>query len=236
MSAVRTRIARSRPIAAVRTTLAIGSAPLLRYLVAEASHEKRLESARWLIPGSHGQKSDEITAFAEIATERRPVTVCEIGTLMGGTSLFLAGIAPTIRLFVGIDIEIHNERLVSSLTPRRVIVHHIEGSSHDVNVLRRTAEVLDGRSLDILFIDGDHSYQGVRDDYLLYRDLVSTGGLIAFHDIVEDNGGAFWSGGVPKFWSEIKRSLRHWEFVHDWEQGGFGIGVLEHDPSIEVSL
>ena len=139
-------------------------------------------------------------------------------------------------MFIGIDIELHNERLVSSLAPRRVIVHHINGSSSDPNVQGQTAELLGGRPLDVLFIDGDHSYDGVRDDYLLYRGLVAAGGLIAFHDIVEDNGGRYWSGGVPRFWTEIKKSFRHWEFVRDWGQGGFGIGVLEHDPSIDVNL
>ena len=34
--------------------------------------------------------------------------------------------------------------------------------------------------LDLLFIDGDHSYEGVRQDYKMYSKLVRDGGLIAF--------------------------------------------------------
>jgi hypothetical protein len=36
--------------------------------------------------------------------------------------------------------------------------------------------------IDILFIDGDHSYQGVINDFLLYEELVKKGGYIVFDD------------------------------------------------------
>ena len=36
--------------------------------------------------------------------------------------------------------------------------------------------------IDILFIDGDHSYQGVVDDFRLYEGLVKSGGYIIFDD------------------------------------------------------
>ena len=37
---------------------------------------------------------------------------------------------------------------------------------------------------DFLFIDGDHTVEGVTKDFLLYRPLVRKGGVIAFHDIL----------------------------------------------------
>ena len=43
-----------------------------------------------------------------------------------------------------------------------------------------------GEPLDLLFIDGDHSYDGVRADFELYGRLVRPGGLIALHDVNED--------------------------------------------------
>lgn len=38
------------------------------------------------------------------------------------------------------------------------------------------------RELDILFIDGDHSYKGVIRDYALFSPFVRKGGIILFHD------------------------------------------------------
>jgi len=37
---------------------------------------------------------------------------------------------------------------------------------------------------DFLFIDGDHTYEGVEGDFEMYSPLVRRGGIIAFHDIV----------------------------------------------------
>lgn len=80
--------------------------------------------------------------------------------------------------------------------------------------------------LDFLFIDGDHTYEGVKTDFEMYHKLVSKNGIIAFHDIV--SGPQENVGGVSKFWNEIKNNFKHIELVKNWKQGGYGIGVLQH--------
>jgi hypothetical protein len=44
---------------------------------------------------------------------------------------------------------------------------------------------LRGRRIDLLFIDADHRYQGVRRDFELYSPLCRTWWVIGFHDIVD---------------------------------------------------
>ena len=75
-----------------------------------------------------------------------------------------------------------------------------------------------------LFIDGDHTYEGVKKDFEMYRPLVKKGGLITFHDIV--SGPAENVGGVPRFWKEVLKNFNHKEFVKAWDQNGYGIGVI----------
>jgi predicted O-methyltransferase YrrM len=61
-----------------------------------------------------------------------------------------------------------------------------------------------GRPIDLLIIDADHSYGGVRSDYEMYAPLVGAGGLIALHDIVirpENSGRGF---DVGLFWDELR--------------------------------
>jgi len=82
------------------------------------------------------------------------------------------------------------------------------------------------RPVDFLFIDADHTYEGVRSDYRRYSRLVRPGGLIALHDIVP--GDPVGVGGVPEFWSELKNSIPHEEVVEDWAQGGFEIAVIRN--------
>ena len=76
--------------------------------------------------------------------------------------------------------------------------------------------------LDLLFIDGDHSYEGVKNDFELYSSLVKENGLICFHDIIPSS----WGFGVPRFWNEIKMRYEHIEIIESQNQDGFGIGLI----------
>lgn len=44
------------------------------------------------------------------------------------------------------------------------------------------AEKIDNDSLDFIYLDSDHSYEGVRDDLIAWFHKVKTGGVIAGHD------------------------------------------------------
>jgi predicted O-methyltransferase YrrM len=100
----------------------------------------------------------------------------------------------------------------------------IRGNSHEEIILNKVKNILKNKKLDFLFIDGDHSYEGVKRDFEIYGPLVRKGGIIAFHDIVL--GSSACVGGVPRFWNKIKPNYTHVEIVKNWKQGGFGIGVL----------
>ncbi len=54
----------------------------------------------------------------------------------------------------------------------------IEGNSQDKKVIKR----LENLELDLLFIDGDHSYSGVKNDFNNYSPIVKSGGLIVVDD------------------------------------------------------
>ena len=81
------------------------------------------------------------------------------------------------------------------------------------------------RKIDFLFIDGDHTYEGIRADFENYSTLVRPGGLIAFHDIVIHVANP--SCRVHEFWNEVKSRPGAVELI---DRDGFeiwgGIGVL----------
>jgi hypothetical protein len=62
----------------------------------------------------------------------------------------------------------------------------ILGDSHDPATMEQLVEALDGEPIDMLFIDGDHTYAGVWADTHLVLDhgFVRPGGLVVYHDIV----------------------------------------------------
>ena len=214
-----------------KTGALLAAAPVLRPLVGQSNHARRLSAIRRVVPGSWLQVTDELLALAALAAERVPGTVCEIGTYNGATSLFFCGLS-SVKRFVGMDIQPLNRREMAALAPRRVELTLLTGSSRDLK--DQLHDALRGGRIDLLFIDGDHSYEGARADLLDYRELVRRGGLIAFHDIVPENaGGTGDSGGVPTLWRELQgRFTTNWEFVRDWQQDGMGIGVIEHNPDV----
>ena len=111
------------------------------------------------------------------------------------------------------------------------------GDSHTDEMVATVQHALDGRALDVILIDADHTYAGVRRDFESYSKLITPGGLVAFHDIVPESTRPVASdveicpGDVARFWAEIRDTRPSTEFVESWEQGGFGIGVLEFASS-----
>jgi cephalosporin hydroxylase len=58
--------------------------------------------------------------------------------------------------------------------------NYLKGNSQTYEMVNKLKELIN--EIDILFIDGDHSYQGVINDFLLYEELVKKGGYIVFDD------------------------------------------------------
>ena len=67
---------------------------------------------------------------------------------------------------------------------------------------------------DFIFIDGDHSYNGVKSDYLKYKQFLNYDGYLGFHDIASSQENESNNIFVSKFWNEIKNEyVEKYEFV-----------------------
>jgi predicted O-methyltransferase YrrM len=186
------------------------------------------------------QIKSEITTFLDFVRTRSPRHVCEIGTADGGTNFLLSQAVPPVVLAMGIDLYVRNTFQLRRYSRSGQELHYLNGSSYGSKVLESVRRSLAGRSFDLIFIDGDHSYTGVKSDFLCYKEFVREGGLIAFHDIVPDFKTRYgqetghWAGDVPLFWTKIKALYRNHEFVDNPDQDGLGIGCIEYSSRVEV--
>jgi predicted O-methyltransferase YrrM len=166
--------------------------------------------------------------FAELANKVAridPKTVLEIGTARGGSLFLWTQYLSSLERICSIDLGSHIDnfeertRLFDKFAD--IEMNFVIADSHLSNTREVTERKLD-QTVDFLFIDGDHSYEGVKSDFQMYRDLVSNNGLIAFHDIVNEE----WPG-VGRFWREIKPRFETTEIIRDPER--IGIGIIELD-------
>ena len=115
----------------------------------------------------------------------------------------------------------------------------ILGDSAAPETIAKVKEMLAGRPVDILFIDGNHEYEGVKKDYEIYGPM--TRHLIAFHDISID-----WAGyGIRKLYAELRdREAARFAFAafETWTEPvlrlgcttRIGIGVASRRNPLEI--
>jgi predicted O-methyltransferase YrrM len=180
------------------------------------------------------QVRSEFLRLLSLVREARPRRLVEIGTGRGGTTFLLSHAAASGSTLVTVDLRF-DPPLASALpllaaAGSDIVTFQADSQAEATAAAVRAAA---GGRVDVLFVDGDHSCEGVRRDFALYSPLVRPGGLVAFHDIVPDHGQRSGrptgnsTGGVPKFWSELRASRSGVEeFVDDSRQDGFGIGLL----------
>jgi predicted O-methyltransferase YrrM len=149
---------------------------------------------------THMTPSERLLLYQLALHVPQPAVILEIGSYVGASACFLGAAASERK-----GIQVHcvdtwtneamsegtrdtyleflknTQRYRNWLTPHR-------GRSEDVS---RTFEL----KLDMLFIDGDHSYEGCSTDTACWLPKVKTCGIVAFHDYG-------WSAGVQRVVNE----------------------------------
>ena len=121
----------------------------------------------------------------------------------------------------------------------RVLGHQKKYHGNTSTLIRNTfteaSKYFGEGTIDLIHIDGLHTYEAVRKDYNEWKDKLKKGGTILFHDTNVREGGF----GVWKLWEEIKHDGK-FKCIELMNGHGLGIATLSettpkwHDELIEV--
>ena len=181
------------------------------------------------------QVKQEILELLKILIEMRPKIVLEIGTANGGTLFLLSRVAAPKAKIISVDLPggpfgggypEWRIPLYRSFARDGQEIHFIRANSHSPDTVRQVDKILVNRKVDFIFVDGDHTYEGVKEDFETYAPYVKNFGIVAFHDIIENSFDEIWQ--VHRFWEEIKQEYKHKEIISEIRTFDriSGIGVL----------
>ena len=189
----------------------------------------------WFRDLSAFQVESEYCQLVDFVARQKPRIILEIGTAKGGTLLAWSRIATelviSIDLFGGIGgggYPKAKAKLFHQFAVDRAGVEIVllRDDSHSLDTRERVKEILAGRTIDFLFIDGDHTYAGVSRDFEIWSGLVTAGGHVALHDILHPS--EVLDREVDRLWAELKQKYpERVELVGDPREGWGGIGILQ---------
>ena len=175
----------------------------------------------------------EIGELMKRVREKQPRVIVEIGTAKGGTLFLFCQHAADDATIISLDLPFGRngggypkwkEKLYTKFVKPGQTLHLLRANSHLDETRTRIEALLKGRKIDVLMIDADHSYEGVKRDYDLYSPLLADDGFIAMHDVILNRFDP--EIEVHKFWDELKATEKTEELVHDYGQGNLGIGIV----------
>lgn len=181
------------------------------------------------------QKFSEFVQLVDLVEEQQPRSVLEIGTLSGGTLKAWCECADPEATIVSVDLpggrwgggySMETAARLEGYAGLGQSLHLIRDDSHREGTRKMVGAFA---PFDFAFIDGDHTYEGVKQDFDDYSPLVRQGGLIAFHDVLPHPNVP--DCDVDRLWAELREDFEVEEFLSpeethpEWGQWG-GIGVI----------
>ena len=159
---------------------------------------------------NHGVASlqiDEAALLFRLARDVETGPVAEIGRFKGGSTVVFASALPggvelwSYDFHVALRSDMPGEALDAEL--RAALERFgLDGKVHLLVADSRTADPPPGE-LELLFIDGDHSYDGAKADFDRWSAFVRPGGHVLLHDAVDTGGYGNVYPGVARLVGEI---------------------------------
>ena len=159
---------------------------------------------------SHGVASlqiDEAALLYRLGRDATTGPVVEIGRFKGGsTFIFASSMRDGVELWsYDVHIALRPDMPGPQLDAELRAALERYRLAHKVHLIVADSRTADPphRPIEVLFIDGDHSYEGAKADYERWGAMVRPGGHLLFHDAVDSGGYGNVYPGIAQLMGEI---------------------------------
>lgn len=178
------------------------------------------------------QHPSEYLKFCEFYQELKCKNIMEIGSYLGGNFYAMCKLSNPLGIKISLDCPLYQNQSViiklnDTYTKMKSFaedVYLVHTDSHATETKNQISSILNKDKLDFLFIDGDHTYEGVKQDFEMYSTFVKKGGYIGFHDINDTEYHRNLNCHVAKFWNELNYNIK---IEFNSKSFCMGIGVIQ---------
>lgn len=136
----------------------------------------------------------------------------EVGTYMAVTAAEMANSLPTGGRLYCIDPYPDGEA-IHNIAKRHLYRQKVSDRIVMLSCNSEQAVASLPQQIDFIFVDGDHSYEGLYKDWMVVKQILSPGGIAAFHDTAIFPGATAISEGAVSCFNEVIRCDPGYEFI-----------------------
>ena len=145
--------------------------------------QRNFEDLDWLLSSNNTNRGllllqlDEAAFLFRLVRSKRAAQIAEIGRFYGGSTFLFAVASDDNSEVSSIDVTPQNDDSLQTALKK-------SGLAHKVTLIVGDSTVGEARPdfYDLVLVDGDHSYKGVKRDYEHWKRAVKAGGCLAFHN------------------------------------------------------
>src|SRR5439155_36785 len=191
--------------------------------------QRNFEDLDWLLVSNLTNRGllrlafDEAAFLFRLVRSQPAAQILEIGRYHGGSAFLFAVASDHNSMVTSIDIAPQNDELLQIALKKSGLAYKVQLLVGDSN--RGEARV---DFYNLIFVDGDHSYEGVLKDYEHWRKAVKPGGCLAFH-----NAAARTSAHPYFAWPFSKLLVPSMAYPQPWILAGERSGLLTRIAATE---
>lgn len=173
------------------------------------------------IESKASQEKEDLDKVLRIVAPYEPKVVLEIGMWKGySAENWIKAFNPELLITLERDHK-HEDGTYFEQESQKEFYHYLwDIDSTKDETVEQVKQLLNGKQVDFMFIDGGHRFDNVYQDFYKYINLVKEGGIVAFHDILYTS----YECQANLLWEELKKTYDYVEI--NCGQGSTGYGLL----------